>query len=113
MYKEAFEAILLSDHPDSDFYKKMDQFLKDFDFDKVLSGLTFRNNIEKTLIMGLKPCTTDYLRAIMTLNRTMRNLYLHSYQSFLWNTVVSQRLSQNKHFPRFIISDWRFCYDRR
>ena len=93
-YQEAFESILLADDKTSDLHKTMQEFLTDFDFDKTLSKLTYRNNIEKTLIMGLRQCKTDYLRAFMTLNRTMRNLYLHAYQSFLWNKLVSKRLQE-------------------
>lgn len=75
----------------------MTQFLQDFDFERALSTLTFRNNIEKSLILGLRPCKTDFLRAIMSLSKTMRNLYLHAFQSLLWNRVVSERLAR---FPR-------------
>jgi tRNA pseudouridine13 synthase len=89
--------MLLSGEQGTTTYPAMKEFLATGDFDKALNGLTFRSNIEKTLLLGLRPCKTDYLRAIMTLNKTMRNLYLHAFQSFLWNNVVSERLQR---FPQ-------------
>lgn len=106
-YKQAFEAMLLSGEQESPTHAAMKEFLATGDFDKALNGLTFRNNIEKTLLLGLRPCKTDYLRAIMTLNKTMRNLYLHAFQSFLWNKVVSDRLERFPHKPSELTSPWR------
>lgn len=37
-----------------------------------------------------------YLNAIMALPRNMREMYMHAYQSFLWNKAVSKRLQLSK-----------------
>ena len=50
----------------------------------------------------------NYFNAFQGLPRNNRMLYLHSYQSFIWNEVVSRRLNELGHKPcvgDFVMSD--------
>ncbi|VDP64183.1 unnamed protein product [Schistosoma mattheei] len=48
--------------------------------------------IEKTLLLGIAKYGKS-LNAIQMLPRNLRQLYVHSYQSFLWNHVASLRMT--------------------
>ncbi|CAH8499004.1 unnamed protein product [Heterobilharzia americana] len=50
-------------------------------------------SIEKTLLLGVAKYGKT-LNAIQMLPRNLRHLYVHSYQSFLWNHVASRRMTQ-------------------
>ncbi|KAK2628542.1 hypothetical protein QTJ16_001645 [Diplocarpon rosae] len=36
----------------------------------------------------------DYEGALMTINRNLRSMYVHAYQSLVWNSVVSERFTR-------------------
>jgi tRNA pseudouridine13 synthase len=46
---------------------------------------------ERALLVSLKRDASNYLQAINCIPRTMRLMYVHSYQSFLWNHAASHR----------------------
>lgn len=46
---------------------------------------------ERALLTHLKRDSKNYLQAINTIPRTLRLMYVHSYQSFLWNHAASHR----------------------
>lgn len=50
--------------------------------------------IQKNLFKGLKKHGKNYQNVFESLPRSMRTLYLHSLQSYLWNKMVSRRISE-------------------
>ncbi|KAH8937329.1 hypothetical protein BDL97_16G022100 [Sphagnum fallax] len=46
---------------------------------------------ERALLVSLKRDASNYLQAINCIPRTMRLMYVHSYQSYLWNHAASHR----------------------
>eukprot|EP00026_Physarum_polycephalum_P003191 Phypoly_transcript_03201.p1 GENE.Phypoly_transcript_03201~~Phypoly_transcript_03201.p1 ORF type:complete len:782 (+),score=166.52 Phypoly_transcript_03201:136-2481(+) len=50
-------------------------------------------NVEKMLLRGLKKSgPTSFLNAFSMIPRTMRMMYAHAYQSYVWNSMVSERI---------------------
>lgn len=51
------------------------------------------NCIEKCLLNGLvNSCKNDFLGALQYLPRNMRTMYLHAYQSYIWNMAITKRV---------------------
>jgi tRNA pseudouridine13 synthase len=47
---------------------------------------------EKSIVSSLSRKPRDYKRAFTSISKNMRSMFLHAYQSFLWNKVASFRI---------------------
>ena len=65
------------------------------------------------MIAGIEKESPNYLQAIMKLTNTMRNLYVHALQSYIWNKTASARIKKGVDKVCNIISDWRLHSIRR
>ncbi len=66
-------------------------FLSTGSFREAEKYLPFRCHNERTLMQHLDRNPSDFLGALQKLDRQMRTLYVHAYQSFVWNFVASMR----------------------
>merc|ERR1712228_669074 len=58
---------------------------------------------EKKCVYGLLEDENNYQQALMRIPRNMRSMYVHAYQSYIWNACVSQRVEQ--HGCKVVVGD--------
>ncbi|KNA14158.1 hypothetical protein SOVF_110110 isoform B [Spinacia oleracea] len=63
---------------------------------------------ERSVLLCLKKSPGNYQQALKAIPRTMRMMYVHSYQSYLWNHAASVRL-QKYGADRVIVGDLVYC----
>lgn len=59
--------------------------------------------IEKSLFQGLQRYGENYYNVFENLPRSMKTLYCHALQSYLWNKITSKRLKE--HGKKLVIGD--------
>ncbi|GBG83207.1 hypothetical protein CBR_g36821 [Chara braunii] len=70
------------------------KYAQDGDIEAALSQMPSNMVAERALLLGLKKSPNNFLEAIKCIPRTMRTMYVHSYQSFLWNHAASHRINR-------------------
>ncbi|XP_077247888.1 pseudouridine synthase family protein isoform X2 [Tasmannia lanceolata] len=63
---------------------------------------------ERAILQCLKRCPGNYLQALKAIPRTLRMMYVHSYQSYLWNHAASARV-EKYGIGQVVIGDLVYC----
>ncbi|MCD9558938.1 hypothetical protein HAX54_016638 [Datura stramonium] len=74
------------------------------DIDGTLRQLPRYLVAEKAILQCLKKSPGNYLQALKAIPRTLRMMYVHSYQSYLWNHAASMRV-QKHGFDQVVLGD--------
>ncbi|KAK0709045.1 pseudouridine synthase [Lasiosphaeria miniovina] len=62
--------------------------------EKALEGLPKRFSSEAAIIRHLGKSPKDFMGAILSITRGMRMMYIHAYQSYVWNYMATRRWSE-------------------
>ncbi|MED6123561.1 hypothetical protein PIB30_050248 [Stylosanthes scabra] len=63
---------------------------------------------ERAVLQNLKRSSGNYVQALKAIPRTLRMMYVHSYQSFLWNHAASTRV-QKYGTEQVVLGDLVYC----
>jgi len=99
---------MLSQYPRSgvgkDRKEKMAKFvLEDEDLEAAFDLVEPRDRLEKVIINSLKKNKNGFRNAFDAIARNTRIIYIHAYQSYVWNKVTSDRFK--KYGNRILIGD--------
>lgn len=72
-----------------------DGFWRDGDIEQALEIFPSHLRIERKLLLSLKTRKKDYTRALSSLPMQLQKLFIHAYQSFLFNKYLKKRFDQH------------------
>ncbi|KAK4852575.1 hypothetical protein QYF36_025154 [Acer negundo] len=78
------------------------------DIDGTLRKLPRYLVAERSILQCLKKCPGNYLQALKAIPRTLRMMYVHSFQSYLWNHAASVRV-QKYGIEQVVVGDLVYC----
>ncbi|RKP13818.1 pseudouridine synthase [Piptocephalis cylindrospora] len=74
------------------------------DAQEALASFPRRHTAERSILRAFSEDrhSHDYCGAIRTIPRNLRSMYLHAYQSYIWNSMCSLRLASPDHFKPMV-----------
>jgi tRNA pseudouridine13 synthase len=89
--------MMLIQHPrtgiDKERKEKMTKLVfEDNDLEGAMDLVTPRDRLEKVIIKSLEQHSNGYKNAYDSITRNTRIIYVHAYQSYVWNKVTSTRI---------------------
>ncbi|KAK4339529.1 hypothetical protein RND71_040991 [Anisodus tanguticus] len=104
-WKAAVSLILDPREGDKNAISTVREYYKESgDIDGTLRQLPRYLVAEKAILQCLKKHPGNYLQALKAIPRTLRMMYVHSYQSYLWNHAASMRV-QKHGFDQVVLGD--------
>ncbi|KAL4226776.1 multisubstrate pseudouridine synthase 7 [Mactra antiquata] len=94
-WKEAVELILKPRHGEGITITQVrERWWRTRDSKEAATKMPKNSHIERSLLLSLAKNPNNYMGAIQKITRSSRMMYVHAYQSYIWNCVVSHRIKQ-------------------
>ena len=95
-YQSAIERILTpNDNTKMDVRDALNHYTKSEDAQAAYNMLGYKNSTEGLILSSLAKEPNDYKKALKSLHYKQQTLYTHAYQSYVWNVMVSRRISSH------------------
>ncbi|XP_019161541.1 PREDICTED: multisubstrate pseudouridine synthase 7 [Ipomoea nil] len=108
-WKAAVNMILDPREGEKNVISRVREYYKESgDIDGTLRQLPRHLVAERAILQCLKKNQQNYLQALKGIPRTLRMMYVHSYQSYLWNHAASFRV-QKHGFDQVVVGDLVYC----
>ncbi|XP_047342488.1 multisubstrate pseudouridine synthase 7 [Impatiens glandulifera] len=108
-WKTAVNLVLDPREGERDVIQTLREYYKESgDIDGTLRQLPRYLVAERAILQCLKKFPGNYLQALKAIPRTLRMMYVHSYQSYLWNHAASMRV-QKHGFTQVVLGDLVIC----
>ncbi|XP_027163994.1 multisubstrate pseudouridine synthase 7 [Coffea eugenioides] len=108
-WKNAVDMILDPREGEKEAVGKVREYYKDTgDIEGTLRQLPRHLVAERAILQRLKRSPGNYLQALKSIPRTLRMMYIHSYQSYLWNHAASMRV-QKYGIDHVVLGDLVYC----
>lgn len=108
-WKAAVDMILDPKEGEKDAVRKIrENYKKSNDVDGTLRRLPHHLVAERAILNLLKKSPGNYQQALKAIPRTLRMMYVHGYQSYLWNHAASNRV-QKYGADRVVVGDLVYC----
>jgi len=75
------------------------------DFDRAFREFPMKLSFERTMITHLKDNPGDYVGALRTLPRNLLMMFVHAYQSYLFNRILSERIRSGMSVREPVVGD--------
>ncbi|XP_030828724.1 pseudouridylate synthase 7 homolog [Strongylocentrotus purpuratus] len=100
-WQTAVDLILKPREGAQDDNKWREHWMKKRDAKSTLEMLPYhkKSSVEQQLLRGLLKTRNDYQASFSSIPRNTRLIYLHSYQSYIWNVITTQRLQRDGFTP--------------
>ncbi len=86
-------------------YDLRDELEKSHDFSSALKSYPNHLGFEKSMLNKLVVDSNDFISALKELPRNLQTMFIYAYQSYLFNKIISKRISKNIPINRAIIGD--------
>lgn len=60
--------------------------------ERAIDILEPRDRLEKCILNSLRSSPNGYYNAFISISKNTRFIYIHAYQSYVWNKLVSERI---------------------
>jgi len=86
-------------------YKLRDELEQTLDFPKALHSYPKYLNFEKAILNKLSTNPDDFISALKELPKNLLTMFINAYQSYLFNKILSKRMSKKIPLNKAIIGD--------
>lgn len=108
-WKAAVDMILDPREGERDVIRRIrENYKENKDIEGTLRRLPHNMVAERAILQCLKKHPGNYVQAVKAVPRTLRMMYVHSYQSYLWNHAASIRV-QKHGADRVVVGDLVYC----